>query len=154
MFRTITRLIFGGEEETPQDAKSGEVVDEEWLVVNYQEAGSAENQGAAEQIDTRSSDSAVHGDTVANEETDTSVVDPEPMDQSSSTTTSRANTGSVSRPKALVEVTPLTCIQKAKTLSDRHYMTRNAIQRQNRVRQGVQHHFFHLQQPGHRNLCH
>ena len=35
------------------------------------EAGSAESQGAAELTDTQSSDSAVHGDTVANKETDT-----------------------------------------------------------------------------------
>ncbi|KAM9362195.1 tumor protein p53-inducible nuclear protein 2 [Symphorus nematophorus] len=153
MFRTITRLIFGGEEETPEDVKSGEVVDEEWLVVSHQEAGSAENQGAAKLTDIQPSNSALNGDAAANMETDTSVVDPEPTDQSSSST-SRAVTGSASQPKAVVEVTPLTCIQKAKTWADRHYMTRNAIQRQNRVRQGVQHHVFHLQQPGHRNLCH
>ena len=36
MFRTITRLLFGGEEKTPEDVKSGEVVEEGWLVVNHQ----------------------------------------------------------------------------------------------------------------------
>ncbi|XP_041817269.1 tumor protein p53-inducible nuclear protein 2 [Chelmon rostratus] len=152
MFKTITRLFFGGEEETPEDVKSGEAVEDEWLVVSHQEAGSAENQ-AAELTDTQPSNSALHGDTVANMETDNSVLDPEPADQGSSAT-SRAIAGSVSRPKALVEVAQLTCIQKANTWVDRHHMTRNAIQRQNRVRQGVQHHSFHLQQPGHRSLSH
>ena len=35
MFRTITRLFFGGEEETPKEVKSGEVLEEGWLVVNH-----------------------------------------------------------------------------------------------------------------------
>lgn len=81
-----------------------------------------------------------------------SVLDPEPTVQSSST--SPAITGSVSLHKALLEVTQLTCMQKAKAWTDPHHMSRNAIQRQNRVRQAVQHHSFHLQQPGHRNLSH
>ncbi|XP_035760854.1 glutathione hydrolase 7-like [Neolamprologus brichardi] len=37
---------------------------------------------------------------------------------------------------------------QAKVLAERHHVSRNAIQRQNRVRQGVQHHSYHLQQPG------
>lgn len=38
MFKTITRLIFGGEEPpTPEDVKPGdEGEDEEWLVVSHQ----------------------------------------------------------------------------------------------------------------------
>nr|XP_046240623.1 tumor protein p53-inducible nuclear protein 2 [Scatophagus argus] len=152
MFKTIARLIFGAEEQSSEDVKSGEVVEEEWLVVNHQEARSAENQ-VAELTDTQPSDSALRGDAVASTETDISVLDPEPTVQSSSAS-SQAITGSVSQPKALLEVTQLTCIQKTKTWADRHHVTRNSIQRQNRVRQGVQHHFFHLQQPGHRNLCH
>ncbi|XP_059184357.1 tumor protein p53-inducible nuclear protein 2 [Centropristis striata] len=152
MFKTITRLFFGGEEETPEDVKSGEVVEEGWLVVSHQEAGSAENQGA-ELNDTQPSHSAPHGDTATNMKTDNSVLDVEPIVQSSSSD-SQAITGSVPLPKALVEVTQLTCIQKAKARADPHHMSRNAIQRQNRVRQGIQHHSFHLQQPGHRNLSH
>nr|CBN81018.1 Tumor protein p53-inducible nuclear protein 2 [Dicentrarchus labrax] len=152
MFKTITRLLFGVEEETPEDVKSGEVVEEGWLVVSHQEAGSAESH-SAELTDTQPSNSAPHGDTIANMDTDGSVLDPEPTVRSSSAT-SRAITGSVSQPKALLEVTQLACTQKAKAWTDRHHMTRNAIQRQNRVHQGVQHHSFHLQQPGHRNLSH
>ncbi|KAM6947282.1 tumor protein p53-inducible nuclear protein 2 isoform 1-T4 [Lycodopsis pacificus] len=151
MFKTIARLLFGGEEETPKDVKSGEAVEEGWLVVSRQ-AGSAENQGA-ELMDTQSSNSALQGETVANVESDISVLNPEPRVQSSSSS-SQAITGSVSQPKAVLQVTQLTCIQKAKTWTDPHHMSRNAIQRQNRVRQGVQHHSFHLQQPGHRNLSH
>ncbi|XP_073325118.1 tumor protein p53-inducible nuclear protein 2 [Pagrus major] len=152
MFKTISRLLFGGEEETPEDVKSGEEVEEEWLVVSHQEAVSAENQDA-KLTDTELSNSAPHGDTVATVETDISLLDPEPTDQSSSSP-SRAITGSSSQPKALLEATKITCTQKAKTWADRQHMTRNAIQRQNRVRQGVQQHSFHLQQPGHRNICH
>lgn len=36
MFKTISRLLFGGEEETPETVKSGEEVEEEWLVVSHQ----------------------------------------------------------------------------------------------------------------------
>ncbi|XP_040890351.1 tumor protein p53-inducible nuclear protein 2 [Toxotes jaculatrix] len=152
MFKTITRLLFGREEETPEEAKSGEVVEEGWLVVSHQETSSAENQDA-ELTDTQPLNSAPHGETVANMETDTSVLDPEPTVQSSSAT-SQAISGSFSQPKVRAEVTQLTCMQKAKAWADRHHMSRNAIQRQNRVRQGVQHHSFNLQQPGHRNLGH
>ncbi|XP_070706949.1 tumor protein p53-inducible nuclear protein 2 [Pempheris klunzingeri] len=153
MFKTITRLLFGGEEETPEDVKSGEVVEEGWLVVSHQEARSAEGLGA-EPTDSQTPNSALHYDAAANMETDVSVSnDPDPTVHSSSSSSS-SNTGqaiaaAASQPKALVELN-----QRAKTWADRHHVTRNAIQRQNRVRQGVQHHSFHLQQPGHRNLCH
>lgn len=150
MFRTITRLLFGGEEKTPEDVKSGEVVEEGWLVVNHQE-----NQDA-DVPDIQQSNSAINADTdttLYTLETVTSATDPEPTVQTSNTTSnSRAIIGLVSQPKTLAEVTQLT--QKAKSCADRHHMSRNAIQRQNRVRQGVQHQSFHLQQPGHRTLSH
>ncbi|KAM8756651.1 tumor protein p53-inducible nuclear protein 2 isoform 1-T3 [Acanthopagrus schlegelii] len=152
MFKTISRLLFGGEEETPETVKSGEEVEEEWLVVSHQEAGSAENQDA-KLTDIQPSNSTPHGDTVAAVAADISGLDPEPVVESSSSP-SRAISGSSSQPKALLEVTKITSTQKAKTWADRQHMTRNAIQRQNRVRQGVQHQSFPLQQPGHRNLCH
>ncbi|XP_033181884.1 tumor protein p53-inducible nuclear protein 2 [Anabas testudineus] len=152
MFRTLSRLLFGGEEETPEVVKSsGEVLEEGWLVVSHQEAGTAENQES--QADTQPSNLETHGDTVASMETDTSALEPE-LTVHTSSTTSPAISGSFSQPKALAEVTQSTCIQKAKAWVDRHHMSRNTIQRQNRVRQGVQHHSFHLQQPGHRNLSH
>lgn len=36
MFKTLTRLLFGGEEEAAEGVKSGEVVEEGWLVVTHQ----------------------------------------------------------------------------------------------------------------------
>ncbi|KAM4588056.1 tumor protein p53-inducible nuclear protein 2 [Odontesthes bonariensis] len=152
MFRAITHLLFGGKEEAPEDAKPGQVVEEGWLVVTHQAAASAENQDA-QLADTQQSISPLHGDATANMESD-SVEDAEPAAPSSSTATTRALTGSFSQPEALTELTQLTCTQKAKALADRHHVSRNAIQRQNRVCQGVQRHSFHLQQPGHRSLGH
>ncbi|KAM8916516.1 tumor protein p53-inducible nuclear protein 2 isoform 1-T2 [Spinachia spinachia] len=153
MFKTITRLLFGGQEEAPEDVKSGEAVEDGWLVVSHPEAGSAENQ-CAKRTDTQSSNLALHGATVENVESDISVLDPEHTVESSSSSSSRAITGSVYQPKAVLEVTQLSSIQRAKTWGDPHHMSRKAIQRQNRVRQGVQHQSFHLQQPGQRNLSH
>ncbi|KAL6111461.1 uncharacterized protein ACO6RY_08437 [Pungitius sinensis] len=154
MFKTITRLLFGGQEEAPEDVKSGEVVEEGWLVVSHPESGSAENQ-CTKPTDTQSSNSDLHGAMVANMESDVSVLDPEhTVESSSSSNSSQTITGSVCHPKAVLEVTQLTSIQKAKTWADPHHMSRNAIQRQNRARQGVQHQSFHLQQPGQRNLSH
>lgn len=83
-----------------------------------------------------------------------SVVDADARVQSSSSSSTQSNVIPFSQPKALAEMTQLACIQKAKAWADRQHVSRNAIQRQNRVRQGVQHHSFHLQQPGHRSLSH
>ncbi|CAK6958370.1 tumor protein p53-inducible nuclear protein 2 [Scomber scombrus] len=149
MFRMITRLLFGGEVETPEDVKSGEVVEEGWLVVNHQENQDAEGPNI------QPSNSALYVDTDTKLEADTSATDPEPTFQTNSATSnSPAIAGLVSQPKTLSEVTQLTSAQKAKSCAGRHHMSRNAIQRQNRVCQGVQHPSFHLQQPGHRNLSH
>lgn len=82
-----------------------------------------------------------------------SVLDPEPQNQTGSAS-GRAAAASASQLKALAEAAQLTCVHKPRTWVERHHATRNAIQRQNRVRQGVQHNVFHLQQPGLRNLCH
>ncbi|AWP03328.1 Tumor protein p53-inducible nuclear protein 2 isoform 2 [Scophthalmus maximus] len=153
MFRTLTRLIFGGEEENPEEVKSGEVVEEGWLVVNHHETSSAPENQDAELTDSQPPNSSPHVDTVTTMETDISVPDAEPAIQTTSSS-SPTISGSFSHPKALAEVTQSTCIQKAKVWADRHHVSRNAIQRQNRVRQAVQHHSFHLQQPGHRNLSH
>ncbi|KAM7423233.1 hypothetical protein PAMA_011001 [Pampus argenteus] len=143
MLRTITRLLFGGEEDkTPEDDKSGEVVEEGWLVVNHQ-AGNQE----AEVL--QQSNTALYVEPVTQLETDTSTTT-----SSSTSSDIQAVMDLVSQPKTLAEVTQLTSVQKAKSCVDRHYMSRNAIQRQNRVHQGYQHHAFHLQQPGHRNLSH
>lgn len=150
MLRTITRLLFGREEETPEDVKSGEVVEEGWHVVTHQEAGSAENH---DPLLTDSQPSVPRGNT--NMETDCAVdADPTVQSRSTTTTATQSMSSSFSKPKAVAEITQLTCVQKAKVSAERHHVSRNAIQRQNRVRQGVQHHSYHLQQPGYRSLSH
>ncbi|XP_063329257.1 tumor protein p53-inducible nuclear protein 2 [Pelmatolapia mariae] len=144
MFRTIARMLFGREEETPEDIKAGDTMEEGWHVVTHQEAGSAENQDAM-LTDSQPSSSVPQGTDM---ETDC-VADGEPTAQSGSTGTSAQSVfSSFSKPKAIAKMT------QAKVLAERHHVSRNAIQRQNRVRQGVQHHSYHLQQPGCRSLSH
>uniref|UniRef100_A0A3Q3N3S9 Uncharacterized protein n=1 Tax=Mastacembelus armatus TaxID=205130 RepID=A0A3Q3N3S9_9TELE len=146
MFKTITRMLFGAEEETLEVIKSGEVVEEGWLVVTHQGRSDRHNSFwvlAHQVINTYS-----HFPVFLS-----SMLDPEPAVQSSSTT-GRAISGYLPQAKAVAEVTQLTYIQKAKAWADRHHMSRKGIQRQNHVRYGVQQHSFHLQQPGHRNLSH
>ncbi|KAM9408452.1 tumor protein p53-inducible nuclear protein 2 isoform 1-T2 [Pholidichthys leucotaenia] len=146
MLKAIGRLLFGGEEEAPGELESEEAVEEGWLVVSHQEADSAENQNM-QTADTQSPNSS------ANTEAD-SMLEAEATVQSSSSSTSQAMPGPFFKPKALTGITQLASIQKAKTWADRHYASRNAIHRQNRIRQGVQQHSFHLQQPSHRSLSH
>ncbi|TNM88410.1 hypothetical protein fugu_004664 [Takifugu bimaculatus] len=153
MFRAIARLLFGGEEQTPEDFKSGEMAAEEWQVVSHQEADSAENQGP-EQTPVEQSGSAHPQDTLANKGALNviSVVDPEPTGQSSSAHPAVA--GAAPQLKPLTVVEQLTLVQKARTWADRHHVTRNTLQRHNRVRLGVQQSLFHLQQPARRSLAH
>ncbi|XP_071773572.1 tumor protein p53-inducible nuclear protein 2 [Centroberyx gerrardi] len=159
MLRTIARLLFGGEEETPEDVKSGEVVEEDWLLVSHQEAinevSSAEDQDA-ELADTRPSNPAVHEDTDANLETAIRMLEREPSVQSSSTTSQVISSSSVSHAEALAKVTQVTRVQRAQAWVERHHLSRNAIQRQNCARQRSQHHTHntYLHQPGHRNPSH
>ncbi|MEQ2304405.1 hypothetical protein AMECASPLE_026699 [Ameca splendens] len=152
MFRTIARLLFGGQEETPEDVKPGEVAEEGWLVVNHQEAGGCENQDALLAA-AQQHNSTYQGDTPANTGKN-SPSNLEPTVPPSSTITSQAVASYVSQPKAVTELTQVTCAQKAKAWTDRRNVSRNAFQRQNQVNQVVQHNSFHLQQPGHRSLSH
>uniref|UniRef100_A0A1A8NJZ0 Tumor protein p53 inducible nuclear protein 2 n=1 Tax=Nothobranchius pienaari TaxID=704102 RepID=A0A1A8NJZ0_9TELE len=152
MFKTIARLLFGGQEEVPEDIRSGEELDDGWLVVPHQEAASpGSHDGLVD--DTQRSDVPPHRDTRANVESD-SLLDAEPTSINSSTTAGPATSGSVLQSRVLTERTRLTCIKKAKAWADRHHVSHSAIHRQNRVRQGVQHYSFHLQQPAHRSLSH
>ncbi|CAN9512489.1 unnamed protein product [Ophioblennius macclurei] len=163
MFKTISRLIFGGAEETPEDVKCGEVVGEEgWHVVTHQEADSGENQDAP-LAETQPSSPSLCGSISANIEADcTSEAEPEVQNSSSvgeggdnsDTSTSRVASGAFSQPKTQTEIERVMWIHRAKAWADRHYVSRNAIQRQNRVRHGVQAHSFQLQQPGNRSLGH
>lgn len=62
----------------------------------------------------------------------------------------RAVSALLLQPKALMELTRLTCLQKAR--ADRQRVSRNTIQRQNRARQRFRPASFHLQQPVLRSL--
>lgn len=150
MLKTISRFIFGGAEEATEDVKCVEAGEEGWHVVTHQEA-EVENRDAP-LSDARPSSPAACGNTSADTEADrTSDADAAAR---SSGATSPAGSGVSPQPKALAEVTRLACPPKAKAWADRHHVSRNAIQRQNRVRHGVQSHSFQLQQPGHRSLSH
>lgn len=81
-----------------------------------------------------------------------SGVDPEPTGQSSSDRPVVAAVAPQLKPLTVVE--RLTLVQKARTWAVRHHLTRNTMQRHNRVRLGVQQSLFHLQQPGRRSLAH
>uniref|UniRef100_A0A146Z806 Uncharacterized protein n=1 Tax=Fundulus heteroclitus TaxID=8078 RepID=A0A146Z806_FUNHE len=153
MFRTIARLLFGGGEEAAEEVKPGVEAVDGWLVVNHQEAGGCDNQDAQLAAAQQLSSTSQGGDTPASTEKN-SPSHLEPTAPPSSSTTSRAVANYVSQPKAVAELTQVTCAQKAKACSDRRHASRNAIQRQNHVHQVAQRNSFHLQQPGHRSLSH
>ncbi|XP_029906684.1 tumor protein p53-inducible nuclear protein 2 isoform X2 [Myripristis murdjan] len=159
MFKTITRLLFGGEEETPEDVKPAEVVEEGWLLVNHQEAVSAVS--AAEDQDAELADCTPSNPTAHKvddiNQTGSKMSEPEPSVQSSSS--SQVIRNSLSQAEALAKVTQVTRVQRAQAWAERHHLSRSAIQRHNCGRQrGQRHHSLthstYLHQPGHRNLSH
>lgn len=81
-----------------------------------------------------------------------SVVDQEPTGQAVEARPAVA--GVAAQLKSLMVAEQLALLQKTRTLTDRYHVTRNTMQRHNRVRQGVQQSRFHLQQPGRRSLAH
>lgn len=151
MFRIITNLLFGVEDKPTENVQSAEVVEEEWHVVTHQDAVVAEDQDVA--LLDQVPNSAVPGATVSQQEANASEMPPETPVQRSNAT-SGAVPGALHQPKALAEAAQCTCVQKAKAWAERHSFSRNSIQRQNRIRHGIQHQAFHLHQPGHRNLSH
>lgn len=80
-----------------------------------------------------------------------SLADPEPAGQSS---TRPAVAGVAAQLSPSIVVEHLTLIQKARTWADRRHVTRNSMQRHNRVGRGVQQSLFRLQQPGRRRIAH
>ncbi|XP_072772696.1 tumor protein p53-inducible nuclear protein 2 [Nerophis lumbriciformis] len=152
MFKKLAHLLFGGQQENSEDVKSEEVVEEEWLVVSHQEEASAGPQTL--ETPTTLSHPAPDTATITQVDTDASTLDPESersTDQSKETDSkSGVIAALLSPPKALQELTKL----KKSSMSSHHHMSRNVVQRHNRVRQGFQNHSFPLQQPGHRTLSH
>nr|XP_057921151.1 tumor protein p53-inducible nuclear protein 2 isoform X2 [Doryrhamphus excisus] len=156
MLKRLARLLFGGQEAPPGEVQPEEVVEEEWLVVSHQEAASAGTGTGSVGASSLPPDSDPNTVATTPVDTDASVTDPESeqsTDQSGGTASKRGVASALlSPPEALQELTKLTCRKASRTSS--HCMSRNAIQRQNRVRQGCQQHSFPLQQPGHRTLSH
>ncbi|KAM4612920.1 uncharacterized protein ACJ7VT_011136 [Polymixia lowei] len=165
MFTAITHWFFGGEDETPKDLKSGEVVEEGWLLVSCQEAvnkvSSVEDQNAElanTAVHSCPSNPTVTEETDDNLETQRRVLESEPSVQTS-TTTSRLLQSSVSQVGALAKVTQVGRVQKAQAWVDRHHLARSCIQRQNYVHQRTKCHSSHthntyLHQPGRRDFSH
>uniref|UniRef100_H3C9R5 Uncharacterized protein n=1 Tax=Tetraodon nigroviridis TaxID=99883 RepID=H3C9R5_TETNG len=147
MLKAIARLLFGGEEQPPDDFKSGEMSEEEWQVVSHQEVSSAENQGP-EQAAVQRSGSAQPQAANTQAPDVSSLLDPEPAGQSGAARPAAAQL----RPPIAPE--QLSLIPKGRTWAERHHGTRHNMQRHNRVRQGIQPSLFHLQQPGRRSLAH
>uniref|UniRef100_A0A8C7CS07 Uncharacterized protein n=1 Tax=Oncorhynchus kisutch TaxID=8019 RepID=A0A8C7CS07_ONCKI len=145
MFRKLTSLFFGRDEDIPTDqrtSKPAEMLEEGWFLVNHQGL-----------FLTRSSVWTIHSRDRFSEpisETDLPV-------QRSATSPSRIIRESVSMAGQLAKVTQVARVQRAQTRVDRRHLTRSCIQRQNSVCLRAQRHSSrttYLQQPGHRNFSH
>ncbi|KAG7265052.1 hypothetical protein CRUP_020179 [Coryphaenoides rupestris] len=71
----------------------------------------------------------------------------------------RASRGAAAQAGALAKVTQVARVQRGKARIERRHLSRNRIQRQNRVREQVPRHAAHarntfLHQPGNRSVCH
>lgn len=151
MFKIITSLLFG-EEEVPkreQETSSVEAEDEEWHVVSHQDAVADDHQEGV-MLDSHPN-LAAQDAPISQQEGDSSVASPETP---SNNRANEAVHALLCPPKGLAHAPLSACVQKAKAWAQRHSTSRNSIQRQNRLRQGIQQHAFPLHQPGHRNLCH
>ncbi|XP_055077848.1 tumor protein p53-inducible nuclear protein 2 [Periophthalmus magnuspinnatus] len=150
MFRIITNLLFGKNDKPIEDISSMEMEDEEWHVVNHQEAVTDEHQKGA--LLDHQPKPPVCGSTVL-QDAENSVISSETQDQTKGKITYQAIPG-VDLPKVIPHVAQSACVQRAKAWADRHSSARKAVQRQNRLRHRVQQQVLHLHQPGPRNLCH
>lgn len=151
MFKIITNLLFGEEEVPKEVTGSVEVEDEEWHVVSHQDAVAEEHQEGA-MLDNHPN-VAVQDSPISQQDGDSSVMSPETQAPNNNHAYGAVH-GVLCPPKGLAHAPLSACVQKAKAWAQRHSTSRNAIQRQNRLRQGIQQQAFPLHQPGHRNLCH
>lgn len=131
---------------------SVEAADEEWHVVSHEDAVAEEHQEGA-LLDYQPNLAVDDSSTISQQDADSSVLSPDTQDPNKNHAHEAVH-GILYQPKGLAHVPLCACVQKAKAWAQRRASSRNAIQRQNRIRQGVQHQAFHLQQPGHRSLCH
>ncbi|XP_071018272.1 tumor protein p53-inducible nuclear protein 2-like [Oncorhynchus clarkii lewisi] len=167
MFRRLTSLFFGRDEDIPTDqrtSKPAEMLEEGWFLVNHQEAineVSSVEEPVVECANTSiyrcPSNLTVTGESEPISETDVSMSEPELPVQRSATSPSRIIRESVSMAGQLAKVTQVARVQRAQTRVDRRHLTRSCIQRQNSVCLRAQRHSSrttYLQQPGHRNFSH
>ncbi|XP_034142951.1 tumor protein p53-inducible nuclear protein 2 isoform X2 [Esox lucius] len=167
MFRRLTSLFFGGDEDMSTDqrtSKSSEMLEEGWLLVDHQEAVNevtlVEEQvvECANTSTYRYSNPPVSGESEPISKTDVSrTSELELPAQSGAGSPDRVTCGLVSVAGQLAKVTQVARVQRAQTRMERRRLTRKCIQRQNCVRQRAQRHSYstrtvYLQQPGHRNL--
>ncbi|CAL1608678.1 unnamed protein product [Knipowitschia caucasica] len=150
MFRLISNLLFGAEDKAVEDIRPMEVEDEEWHVVSHQEAVAEEHHKAA--VIDHETNTAVLGSTCS-QLLENSAISSETQDQKKKSA-AEALPAVLSLSKAVGPGTPCVCVHKAKDWVPRHGLSRRAMQRQNRIRQGVHPQSFHLQQPGQRSLYH
>lgn len=143
-------MLFGEEDKPKDDAGSGEVEDEEWHVVSHQDAVADEHQEGA-LLDYHPNSAVRDGSTISQQDADVSATSADTQDRNTNNAHEAVH-GILCPPKGLASLSA--CVQKEKAWAQRHSSSRNAIQRQNRVRQGIQQQAFHLHQPGLRNLCH
>ncbi|CAB1353518.1 unnamed protein product [Coregonus sp. 'balchen'] len=169
MFRRLTSLFFGRDEDIPTDQRTSnpaEMLEEGWLLINHQEAVNEVNPLEEQVVECANtsiyrcpSNPPVTEETEPISETGVRMSEPEVPVQRGATSPSRIIRGSVSMAGQLAKVTQVARVQRAQTLVDRRHLTRSCIQRQNCVRQRAQRHSSrtrttYLQQPGHRNFSH
>ncbi|KAL0978604.1 hypothetical protein UPYG_G00172800 [Umbra pygmaea] len=164
MFRRLTSLFFGGDEDIRTDqrtSKPAEMLEEGWLLVNHQEAVKELKSVEEQVVDCANTSNyrfppspPVFNESEPTSENDTRGSEPEVPGQRHANSPSRVIHGSVS----MAKVMHVARVQRAQTRVDRRHLTRSGIKRQNCVRQRVHRHSSihntYLQQPGQHSFSH
>lgn len=152
MFRIITNLFFGEQEKSTEDTGHVGAEDEEWHVVDHQDAVADDQQEEA-LLDNHSTSAVRDDSTISQQDADINVNPPETQDHNKNSAFEAVDS-ILFQTKGVAHAPLCACVQKAKAWAQRHSSSRNTIQRKNRIRQGIHKQAFHLHQPNHRNLCH
>ncbi|KAM6979709.1 glutathione hydrolase 7-like [Aplochiton taeniatus] len=141
MFRRLTNLFFGQDEETPTNpgtAKSGELVDDEWLLVPHQDLVTKIHPEAGSEVSTVEDRAAELANSSTNEESESGIeTRMSELSVQRNSIPSRVTRDFVSQVGALVKVTQIARVQRAQALSDRHHLGRNCIQHHCRLPEEV-----------------
>ncbi|XP_030623281.1 tumor protein p53-inducible nuclear protein 2 isoform X3 [Chanos chanos] len=173
MFQRLSSFFFGEEEEASAELKGPkpcvtEADEEGWLLVNLPEGATAETSPMEDLLIEHPSMSVYvsPGNLSMVEESVASLAGSvSKMSDSAappvvrSTLPPRIARGAASQAGALVKVTQVSRVQRAKARAERRNLGRKRIQRQNRVREQVPRHVAHarnsfLHQPCQRSFCH